>query len=170
VSIPHPPRNRAPKMRVTLGHKARYHFSETADMERSEYLLSLFGGLPGNDAAHVGNIPPELADHIASHTVKVVVSRSTMMKTKGKHTEILYSDLELIPHGFATGRVQLDSRGHLIFLFRDPRNGSRTLKVVVKPTPTREELFLTTYHVCTRRQLRTTLKRGNILRDDGTWV
>lgn len=156
-------------MRVNLGHKARYHFSEAAEIERSELLLSLFGGLPENDAAHVGNISLELMTRIGAHTDKVVISRATMMKTKGKHTEILYSDLELLPHGFATGRVQLDNRGHLVFIFRDPRDVLRTLKAVVKPTRVGSELFLTTYHVCTRRQLRTSLKRGTVLRDDGTW-
>src|SRR4051812_1394794 len=107
-------------MRVYLGHKARYHFSETAVLEHRELLLRLFGGVGRDHCARVGRISPELMQAIGSHTEIVMVRPSVLAKVKGKHTEILYHDLELLQTGFSMGRVQQDRPRHLTFIFHDP--------------------------------------------------
>ena len=154
-------------MRITLGPKSRNHFAlpDTAELEHRELLLSLFGGLDPNKAARVGRIAHDLALKIGAQTDLVQVSALTVMKVKGKHAEILYSDLNLLQHGFTTGRVQQDGPRHLLFLFRDPRQPQRTLKAVVKSAHRGAELILSSYHVCTGKRLTASLKKGSLLRD-----
>jgi hypothetical protein len=38
-------------MRVSLGHKGRYHFSETSELERDELLMAILGGIRVTQAA-----------------------------------------------------------------------------------------------------------------------
>jgi hypothetical protein len=156
---------------INLGHKSRYAHStaETGEMEQRELMLSLFGGVHVSDRAKVGRIETELATKIGAQTDLVMVSPVVVMKVKGKHTTVLYSDLELLQHSFTTGRVQQDGPRSLIFLFRDPRQPKRTLKVVVKAARRGEELLLATYHPCTGKRLAAAMKRGSVVRDDGTW-
>jgi hypothetical protein len=78
-------------------------------------------------------------------------------------------DLGLLHHGFLNGRVQQDTPRTLIFLFRDPRKIARTLRAVVKRSREGNELLISTYHVCTGKRLTTALKKGLVIRDDGTW-
>ena len=152
-------------MRVILGHKARYHFAESAEIEQRELLLSLFGTGARKQSARVGRIDRNLARLVNAQTEIVAVSAVTLMKVKGKHAEILYSDLELLQHGFTTGRVQQDGSRHLLFLFRDPRKPTRTLKAVVKAAHHGQELLLASYHVCTGKRLTAALKKGIVVRD-----
>jgi hypothetical protein len=154
---------------IQLGHKARYHFSESAEIERRELLLSMFGGLTGPKAVCVGSISFELSNKIRAHTVAVFITPITMMKVKGKHGDILCGDLELLQHVFNVGRVYQDGARHLIFLFRDPRKHSRTLKAVVKSSKRGEELILSSYHLCTGRRLKAALKKTPVLRHGGPW-
>jgi hypothetical protein len=155
-------------MRPNLGPKARYHYSESAELEHRELLLSLFGEASPRQAARVGRLAHDLARCINAQTEIVVVSAITIMKVKGKHAEILYSDLDLLQHGFNTGRVQKDGARHLIFLFRDPRHTGdkpRTLKAIVKSAHRGAELILSSYHMCTGKRLTAALKKGDLIRD-----
>lgn len=156
-------------MRVNLGHKARYHFSDTREIERDEILMARLGGIPIKEAALIGCIDLVLARQIGSSTDLVKIGPITISKLASKHTMVLHYDLGLLYHGFLTGRVQQHGARHLIFLFRDPRKPTRTLKAVVKSTRDGSELLVATYHVCTGKQLTTALKRGTVVRDDGTW-
>jgi hypothetical protein len=156
---------------VTLGHKSRYAHSveEIGELERRERLLALFGGADVREHATVGRIDRELAARIGATTDLVKISPVTVMKVKGKHATVLYSDLELLQHGFMTGRVQHDGPRSLIFLFRDPRKPTRTLKVVIKSAQSGAELLISTYHVCTGKRLVAAMKRGIVVRDGGSW-
>ena len=80
-------------MRVHLGPKARYHFSETADLVHRELLLQLFGGIGREHSTRVGRISHELALVIGARVKVVNVRESVVAKLKGKHAQILYSDL-----------------------------------------------------------------------------
>ena len=153
-------------MRVHLGHKARYHFSVSAELEHRELLLQLFGGIGLEHTARVGRISRELAAAIGARTEIVHVRASVVAKLKGRHAQILYSDLELLQTGFNAGRVQQDRPLHLTFLFRDPRKPVRTLKAVIKTTRHRDELWLVTYFPCTGKQLIAALKKGTVVRDN----
>jgi|SRR5579863_9953173 len=156
-------------MRVTLGHKARYHFSETGELERDEMLIAVLGGIPVKDATPIARLDIEMARKIGVNTDLVKIGPVTISKLSSKHAMALDYDLGLLYHGFLTGRVQQDTSRTLIVLFRDPRKPTRTLKAVVKATRDRSELLISTYHVCTGKQLATALKRGAVVRDDGTW-
>ena len=152
-------------MRFTLGHKAHYPFSDAAELEQNEALLSLFGARHQKEAARVGRISSSLMTKIKAQTTIVKVLAITVMKVKGKHTQILYSDLELLQHGFNNGRVQQDTPRSLIFLFRDPRNSARSLKAVVKSTRKGDEVLLSTLHPCTGKCLLRAMKKGEVVRD-----
>jgi hypothetical protein len=152
-------------MRIHLGPKGRYHFSETAELEHREILLSLFGRVRHDATARVGRIAHDLAFVIGAQTDIVEVRPITVMKVKGKHAQILYSDLELLQTGFNAGRVQRDHPLRLTFLFRDPRNPQRTLKAVIKTNRARDELWLVTYFPCTGKRLTAALKKGDLIRD-----
>src|SRR5580704_15677042 len=152
-------------MRIHLGHKARYHFSETAELEHREILMSLFGQVRPDVTARVGRISHDLATVIGAQTDLGRVRPVTVMKVKGKHAEILYSDLDLLQTGFNAGRVQRDHPLRLTFLFRDPRNPQRTLKAVIKTNRARDELWLVTYFPCTGKRLVAALKKGNMIRE-----
>ena len=156
---------------INLGHKSRYAHSvqETGEMEQRELLLSLFGGVSVTERAHVGRIDFDLAKLIGGRTDGVKVSPVTVMKVKGKHTTVLYSDLELLQHGFSAGRVQRDTPRSLIFLFNDPRQVTRTLMAVVKASRDGAEILLTTYHPCTGKRLIAAMKRGVVIRDPEKW-
>jgi hypothetical protein len=152
---------------INLGHKSRFAHAvqETGELEQREQLLSLLGGLPVKNAS-VGRIGTELAKLIGAGTDLVTVTAVTALKIKGKHTT--QHDLELLSQGFASGRVQQDRPRHLTFLYRDPRDPARTLKAVIKATR-QNEMLLSTLHLCTGGQLRRALKKGVVIRDDGTW-
>jgi hypothetical protein len=168
---PNPAPNGFETMRtpINLGHKSRYAHSveETGQLEQREQLAALLGGVAHENFSRVGRIGNELAHLIGVRTDLVLVTTVTALKVKGKHTT--QHDLGLLPHGFARGRVQQDRPRHLTFLFRDPRDAMRTLKAVVKATR-HNEVLLSTYHVCTGGQLRRALKKGVVIRDDGTWL
>lgn len=156
-------------MRVPLGHKGRYHFSETGDLERDELLIALLGGIPVLEPAPIARISPELAQLVGAQTDIVKIGPMTINKLQAKHTMVLDYDLGLLHHGFLTGRVQQDGRHSLIVLFRDPRKALRTMMVVIKASRDGVDLVVSTYHVCTGKKLKAALKRGNVIRDDGSW-
>ena len=155
--------------RPTIGHKGRYHFSETAELERDEMLMSVLGGVRVTEAAPIARLDIELARTIGASTDIVKIGPITVSKLRSKHAMVLDYDLGLLYHGFLTGRVQQHGPRHLIVLFRDPRKPARTLKAVVKASRDGNELLIATYHICTGRQLTTAMKRGTVVRDDGTW-
>jgi len=156
-------------MRVTLGHKGRYHFSETGEQEHDEVLMSQMGGSPVTDPAPIARLDPKLAAVVGAKTDIVRISPVTIHKMRAKHTMALEYDLGLLHHGFLNGRVQQDSARALIVLFRDPRKPLRTLMAVVKASRDGSDLLISTYHVCTGKKLKAALKRGSVLRDDGSW-
>ena len=154
--------------RPTIGHKGRYHFSETAQLERDEMLMAALGGVQG-EKAPIARIGMALAQIVKANTDIVQIGPMTVSKLRSKHTMVLDYDLGLLYHGFQTGRVQQHGPRHLIFLFRDPRKPERSLKAVVKASRDGSELLIATYHVCTGKQLTTALRRGEVVRDDGSW-
>jgi len=158
-------------MRVTLGHKGRYAHStpETGEMERDEMLMSLLGGIPVAEPTPIARISIEFAELVGAQTDIVKIGPMTISKLQAKHTMALDYDLGLLYHGFLTGRVQQDGPRSLVVLFRDPRKALRTLMVVVKASRDGIDLLISTYHVCTGKKLKAALKRGSVVRDDGSW-
>lgn len=45
----------------------------------------------------------------------------------------------------------------------------RLMAAVVKAARDGAELIISTYHICTGKKLKAALKKGTIVRDDGTW-
>jgi hypothetical protein len=156
-------------MRVTLGHKGRYHFSETGEQERDEALMSLIGGIPITEPAPIARLDIRLAQKIGAQTDIVRIGPSVINKMRAKHTMSLEYDLGLLNQGCLTGRVQQDGPRALIVLFRDPRLPLRSLMAVLKASRDGSDLLVSTYHVCTGKKLKAALKRGVIIRDDGSW-
>lgn len=76
-------------MRVTLGHKGRYHFSETGDQERDEVLMSLIGGLPVTDPAPIGRIAAVLAARIGSQTEIVKIGPVTISSARNTRWHLI---------------------------------------------------------------------------------
>jgi hypothetical protein len=132
-------------MRVNLGHKARYHFSDSSALEETENRLSLYLGAPGCSATVVGRLPPELARLIGGFSREVIVSRVTIMKIRAKHREITFPDIELLNYAFNNARVQRDGPRHLVLLFSSPVDDRKCYKAVVKATRDGAHLILSTY-------------------------
>jgi hypothetical protein len=158
-------------MRVTLGHKGRYAHStpETGELERDELLMSLLGGIPIAEPAPIARFDIELARKVGSQTDIVKIDPVVINKMRAKHTMSLEYDLGLLHHGCLMGRVQQDGPRSLIVLFPDPRKPRRTLMLVLKASRDGVDLLVSTYHVCTGKKLKAALKRGMVLRDDGSW-
>ena len=150
-------------MRITLRPKGRHHFSEPEKIEQEEMLLAVFGGL--GQVARVGQISTNLAHLIGALTTVVHVSRETMQKIKGKHSEITFGDISALAHGFQTGRVHQHGQRHLAIYYPDPYTVDRTIKAVIKATRDGRELLLVTHHQFEPKRLRAAIKRGVLVRD-----
>ncbi|MFW2439115.1 MAG: phage minor head protein [Arenicellales bacterium] len=139
----------------TIGHKvSRLAVNSVA-------FKNLFDGKISG-VAPVGYISEPLSASLGANTRKVVLSEESLIKQKERHPDLEFEEYLNLPDVFEVGLIVKDEEQVAVFFHEK----SYLYKAVVKSTKDGSELYLTSFHRATAKNLRGVRKRGEVIREE----
>lgn len=127
-----------------------------------EALLHLVAGRVKE--IEVGYLPHEVARHFETSKTTVYLSSESALKITRKHGgSLLFGDYEKIPLALQRGLWIADRDNSCCVSYYDTEEKKRFI-AAVKITKDRRRSYLTTVHLASKRQTKSLLRRGPILR------
>ena len=126
-------------------------------MDENE-LLALLTGMRQAPIS-VCRIPHQIAAAIGALTTLVRLSPSTVRKQESKHRDSLSKLYLRAPIIITEGHVRISPPRHLVFIYHEEREKTRSFKAVVKSTTLGHELYLVSIHRVSRGDVRAAFRR-----------